>query len=176
MLEMYVYAENNVTALTTEIKKLSKYYFKEEVDLPYITYTGQKINFITKEGRLYLKCENYSEIFGYSRENTALKINNLNIYNLRDREVIFGLFKLYDTLIEGYMKKYNINPDEKNLKTEILEEIILKNNLSDKDLEILKNAKVLKDVDYTKIKLNELKEQLETGLKLEEEKKPKFFI
>ena len=45
-------------------------YLPDKYELTYITpTTGQQMVFIIMKGRLYMNCENPSEIFGYNKSN-----------------------------------------------------------------------------------------------------------
>lgn len=200
-MEEFVFGSNKSFVLTQEIKKISKYYFKEKVEHIYITpHSGQKVSFIVTEGRLYLSCVDYAEVFGYNIGNIKAKIENLNYYNLKDRDVILGLFELYDLLIDKYKEKFNIKDSVKTINTEILEEIIKNKNLTEENLNYLKKSRILQDVEYSKIaiqKSTEENERLEDSnniseanesidknksndkdnpIKSEEKKKPKFYF
>lgn len=181
-MEEFVFGSNKSYVLTQEIKKISKYYLKDKIEHIYITpHSGQKITFIITEGRLYLSCVNYAEVFGYNVGNIKAKIENLNYYNLRDRDIILGLFELYDILVEKYKEKFNIKDEVKTINTEILQEIVKDKNISEKSLDYLKKSKLLQDVEFSKleiennIKENEVKENSEKD-KNSERKKPKFYF
>jgi len=190
LLEEFVFGSNKSFILTQEIKKISKFYLKEKIEHVYITpHSGQKVTFIITDGRLYLSCTDYSEVFGYNTGNIKAKIENLNYYNLRDRDVILGLIELYDLLIKKYKEKFNIKDEVKSINTELLEEIVKNKNLSEKNLENLKKSKLLQDIEYSKIEtgkeekdfssvpLKEDNQHLEHNMKNElEKKKPKFYF
>ncbi len=183
LLEDFVFGSNKSFVLTQEIKKISKYYIKEKVEHAYITpNSGQKITFIITDGRLYLSCVNYAEVFGYNIGNIKAKIENLNYYNLRDRDIILGLIELYDILVQKYKERFNIKDEVKTINTEILEEIIKDKNISLKNIDFLKKSKLLQDVEFSKIQiekdLNEVEKipNSEKETEKSEKKKPKFFI
>ena len=124
--------------------------------MDYITKnSGQKVTFILTDGRLYISCTDYAEVFGYNQGNLKSKIENLDFFNLRDREVIYGLLELYEFLIEKFIEKYQIKKDEKNLNTEILQDIIRNNNMTQENIDFLKKSKLLQDIEYSKIELND---------------------
>ncbi len=117
-----------------------------------MTSLGQKITFITTEGRMYLLCDNYAEVFGFTGKNKLRKINNLDVMNMREKEIVIGLFKLYDALIDKYMELYKIDKKkEKNLNTKIFEEIVKNNKLDNQTINVIKQTKLLKNVEFDKI-------------------------
>ena len=187
-MEELVFASNKSYVLTQEIKKISKYYIKEKVEHVFITpHSGQKVTFITTEGRIYLSCVNYSEVFGYNIGNVKAKIDNLNYFNLRDRDVIFGLIELYDLLISKFKEKYNVKENVVTLNTEILQELVNDKNISKEKMEYLKKSRLLQDVEYSKIDYENVVEtktkenDFNNQNKLEEnketdKKKPKFYF
>jgi hypothetical protein len=178
LLEHFVYGSSHTFVLTEEIKKISKFYLKQKIEHNFITAYGQKVTFICEEGRLYLSCDNYSEVFGYHFNKQLLKIENLNCYQPREREIIFGLFQFYDKLIQMYIQENNIDIDKKTLKTEVFESILKTKKLSHNELELLKKSSVLRDVQFSKLNLDELvKNSSENKVdKPKTEEKRKFFI
>jgi len=152
LLEELVFSGSKSYVLTEEIKKISKFYVKEKIEYSYITSLGQKITFITTEGRMYLLCDNYAEVFGFTGKNKLRKINNLDVMNVREKEVVIGLFKFYDVLIDKYMDIYNIDKKKaKNISTKIFEEILKEKKIDKESIETLKNTKLLKNVEFDKI-------------------------
>lgn len=185
LLEEFVFGSNKSFVLTQEIKKISKYYIKDKTEHIFITpHSGQKLTFIVTNGRLYLSCVNYAEVFGYNIGNIKAKIENLNYYNLRDRDIILGLFEVYDILIQKYKEKFEIKDEVKTINTEILEEIIKDKNISEKSLDFLKKSKLLQDVEFSKLDIeNNIKDKddkkdsnNEIRKNENERKKPKFYI
>jgi len=155
LIEDFVLGNNKSMVLTEEIKKISKFYVPKKIEHSFVTSLGQKVTLIAYKGRLYVMCDNYAEVFGYSGKNKLAKMDLLDVNNLREREIIYGLFKFYDVLTEEYKKKYKIEGDGKNLNTEILEEIAKEKNLNQDQLEYIKNSKMLKEVQFNKLKIEE---------------------
>lgn len=178
----YLVGANKSYVLTQEIKKISKIYIKEKIEFDYITKnSGQKVTFILTEGRLYITCTDYAEVFGYNQGNLKSKIENLDFFNLRDREIIYGLLELYDLIIEKYIERYEIKKDEKNINTEILQEIVRNKNITEKDMEFIKKSKLLQDIEYSKIEFTDEKSESNSikeneNKKNEKEKNKKFYF
>lgn len=156
LIEQFVFGSNFSIVLTEEIKKISKYYIPHKIEHSFVTSLGQKVTFIIKQGRLYLSCQNYSEVFGYNSRNIKAKIDNLDIFNIRERDLIFGLFKLYDNLIDEYKKLHNIPDQVKNVETEIIEDMIKSKKIAKKELDLLMKSKLLRDIHYSQINFEEL--------------------
>jgi hypothetical protein len=184
-MEEFVFGSNKSYVLTQEIKKISKYYFKDKIEHIYITpHSGQKVTFIITDGRLYLSCVDYAEVFGYNTGNIKAKIENLNYYNLRDRDIIFGLLEVYEILVQKYKEKFNIKDEVKTINTEILEKIIKDKNISEKSLDYLKKSKLLQDVEFSKLEIENNIKEINTNedfnkvIKKNENdrKKPKFYF
>ncbi len=95
------------------------------------------------------------------------KISNLNINNLRERDIIFGLFNLYDLLIEKYKEKYNIKKKIDN-ETKLLQRLVNKGQLSEKEVELVKNSEILDHIDFQKVEKKEKSKE-------EEKKKNKSY-
>ena len=178
LIEEFVYAGYYKTPiLIEEIKKISKYYVKEKVDYSFVTALGQNVNLTSLSGRLYLTCDNYYEVFGYNKKNALLKINNLDIMNVRDREIIFGLFKFYDELINKYIIKNNVNVNETNAHTEILQNIVKDKGISQSQLEAIKKTNIIKNVDFNKIEINNDENKVKTDVEsVKPDKDKKFYI
>jgi len=184
-MEEFVFGSNKSYVLTQEIKKISKYYFKDKIEHIYITpHSGQKVTFIITDGRLYLSCVDYAEVFGYNTGNIKAKIENLNYYNLRDRDIIFGLLEVYEILVQKYKEKFNIKDEVKTINTEILEKIIKDKNISEKSLDYLKKSKLLQDVEFSKLEIENNIKEINTNEDFNKEikknendrKKPKFYF
>jgi len=182
-MEEFVFGSNKSYVLTQEIKKISKYYIKDKIEYKYITpHSGQKVTFIITDGRLYLSCVNYSEVFGFNVGNMKAKIDNLNYYNLRDRDIILGLFDLYDVLVLKYKEKFDIKDEVKTINTEILDELVKNKNISKASLDYLMKSKLLQDVEFSKLdiennmKEDDLKDNTDNDINKNERKKPKFYF
>lgn len=158
LIEELVFSGSKSYILTEEIKKISKNYVKDKIEFSYVTSLGQKITFIVVEGRMYLLCDNYAEVFGFTGKNKLRKINNLDVMNIREKEIIIGLFKLYDVLIDEYVRLYNIDKvKEKNLNTMIFEDVIREKKLDSNMINLIKKTKLLKNVEYDKLDKDDLK-------------------
>lgn len=142
--------------------------------------TGQPITFIANNGRLYLSCVDYAEVFGYSglgNERKKAKLDALNVSNVRDRDIIFGLFKFYEFLTEEFIKQYGIK-EYKPIQRKINEKVVEERNLSERDIELLKEFNVV-DKEF-KVQKNRNEDGV-SGKKNEDvlkniEEKKKFFI
>jgi hypothetical protein len=152
LLEDFVLGSNRSMCLTEEIKKISKFYLPEKIEFSTVTSLGQKITFITQKGRLYVSCDNYAEVFGYSAKNKLAKMKSLNIFVLREREIIYCLFRFYDTMISEYIKKYQILETYINYETKIIQDLIDRNEISEKHLEYMKNNRYLTNVQFHLLK------------------------
>jgi hypothetical protein len=180
LLENFVYGSNMSFIISEEIKKISKLYMPEEIKFPYVTKFGHAIQFIVKEGRLYCACESYAEVFGHNAGKRQLKLQRLNLANAREREVVFALLKFYDKIINLYMIKYNIPKEEKekNVYTQVLEEIAKDKQLDSKDIELLKKNKLLSEIEFNKIDTNiEGNNNIDSDIIDDKNKtKPKFYF
>jgi hypothetical protein len=176
LIEEFVFSDNKSFILTNELKKMSKFYVPEKIEFKFITpSTGQIIDFILVNGRLYLSCDNYGEVFGYSSAKPRAKIDNLNASDFRERDVIFGLFKLYDMVLERYIEKYNIKKEVKNYNTEVFEEIVSEKGIDEEMLRLIKNSRLIKDVEFGKIRIQDEKSKKEES-KENAIHKPKFYF
>jgi hypothetical protein len=151
LVEEFVFGCNKSIVLTEEIKKISKFYLPERIEHSFVTSLGQKVTLIVFKGRLYLSCDNYAEVFGYGGKNKLAKMDLLNVMVVREREIIYGLFKLYDILIDKYMNKNKIEAKPKNFETQILEEIAQEMNLSEKQIEMLVKSRQLREIQFDRI-------------------------
>jgi hypothetical protein len=154
LIEEFIFGCNKSIVLTEEIKKISKFYLPHKIEHSFVTSLGQKVTLIVMKGRLYLSCENYAEVFGYGGKNKLAKMDLLNVMVVREREIIYGLFKLYDILIDKYMDKNKIEAKPKNFETQILEEIAQEMNLNEKQIEMLVKSRRLKNIQFDRLKLN----------------------
>jgi hypothetical protein len=177
LIEEFVYADNKSFILTNELKKLSKYYIQEKIEYKFITpTTGQVVTFILTNGRLYLSCDNYGEVFGYSVDKPRAKIDNLNASDYRERDVIYGLFKLYDMILEKYIEKFNIVKESKTVNTEAFEQIVSERGLDDDMIKLIKNSKLIKDVEFNKVTVKKENSGDRDKGKDSGTSKPKFYI
>jgi hypothetical protein len=151
LVEEFVFGCNKSIVLTEEIKKISKFYLPERIEHSFVTSLGQKVTLIVFKGRLYLSCDNYAEVFGYGGKNKLAKMDLLNVMVVREREIIYGLFKLYDILIDKYMNKNKIEAKPKNFETQILEEIAQEMNLTEKQIEMLVKSRQLTEIQFDRI-------------------------
>ena len=82
---------------------------------------------------------------------------------------------MYDLVIEKYVERYDIKKDEKNINTEILQDIVKNKNMTQENIEFLKKSKILQDIEYSKIELTEdlkdIPEKNEMNIKNENLKK-----
>jgi hypothetical protein len=155
LLEDFVLGCNRSMCLTEEIKKISKFYLPERKEFSTVTSLGQKITFITQNGKLYVSCDNYAEVFGYSAKNKLAKMKSLNISVLREREVIYSLFRFYDHMIAEYMKKFNISEKYLNFETKVVQDMIDKNEINEKQLNYMRNNSYLNNVQFRLLKFQE---------------------
>jgi len=185
LIEELVFSGSKSYILTEEIKKISNFYVREKIEYSYITSLGQKITFIVVEGRMYLLCDNYAEVFGFTGKNKLSKINNLDVMNLREKEIVIGLFRLYDVMIDRYVKLNNIDKTkQKNLITEIFQDVVKDKMLFVTDINTIKQTKILKGVEFEKLQSEKNIEDVKSVLgksssaeeKLISEKETKFYI
>lgn len=145
VVEEFVFSSNRPAVLTEEIKKLSKeLFFEEKIEMDYVTsLTKTRITFTAWKGRLYLSSGNYAELFGVKNLNARAqpKISELNVYNTRERDIIFGLFKFYDFLIDKYKRENGI-AERESLKKEQFRKLLEKGKVKD---EVLRNLDGLGD-------------------------------
>lgn len=162
LIEEFIFGCNKSIVLTEEIKKISKFYLPQKIEHSFVTSLGQKVTLIVMKGRLYLSCENYAEVFGYGGKNKLAKMDLLNVMVVREREIIYGLFKLYDILIDRYMDKNKIDARPKNFETQILQEIADEMNLTENQIEMLVKSRRLKEIQFDRLKFsNNIQEQKE---------------
>ena len=161
LIEDFVFGCNKSIVLTEEIKKISKFYLPERIEHSFVTSLGQKVTFIVFKGRLYLSCDNYAEVFGYSGKNKLAKMDLLNVMLVREREIIYGLFKLYDNLVDKYMDKHKVEMKPVNFDTKILEQVAKEMNLTDKQIDMLIKSKQFREIQFDKLK-NENIEEVES--------------
>jgi len=69
---------------------------------------------------------------------------------VRERDIIFGLFNLYDMLIEKYKEKYNIKKKIDN-ETKLFQRLVNKGELSEKEVELVKNSELIQNIDFQKV-------------------------
>jgi len=88
------------------------------------------------------------------------KINDLNPTNIRERDVIFGLLKLYDILINKYKDKYKIVNIEKDVKNQVFDEVLNSKNLNEDQVRIIKESGLIDaNIDMDKVKLTKQEEK-----------------
>ena len=130
LLEKQLFMLENSLILTKEIKKISKNYMSELIEFDYvIPLTNVKVTFITNEGKLFLDCDNQSEVLGFAALNKgAMSLDSLNFNVFRERELIFGLFEFYLHLMKMYeerfgVKQLTLDKYEKEIVSELLGEL-----------------------------------------------------
>jgi len=130
MLELFVFDSNTTILINEQLKAISKNYFPEKIEHNYITLTsGQNVSFILNNGRLYISCDNYAQTFGYNAPKALFsKISQLNLSNVRERDLVFGLFDFYDVLIKRFIREYGIIQG-KSFETTVIENLIAKKKL-----------------------------------------------
>ena len=108
------------------------------------------------------------------------RVENLNVNNVRERDIVFGLFNFYDVLIDRFRQKNNIKTS--NAKdTRIMQLIVDKVGMTEKELGLLKNSEIMTNVDFDQIKAkaqNDVKtNDSEIGNnKNQDENKPKYYL
>lgn len=87
------------------------------------------------------------------------RIQNLNVNNIRERDIIFGLFNFYDLLIQKYKEQNGIKPEISN-ETMLIKKILHKQGLTEKDLKSIENSNLLSNIDFDKIRAEKIVEQI----------------
>jgi hypothetical protein len=82
-------------------------------------------------------------------------------------------------VLERYIEKYNIKREVKNYNTEVFEEIVSEKGIDEEMLRLIKNSRLIKDVEFGKITIQDekgKKEESKENEKGQESNKPKFYF
>ena len=110
-------------------------------------------------------------IFSHNSQRFLAKVHKLDAHNVRERDLVFGLFIFYDLLIEKYKEKNNIKKQNDN-KTKLLQKMIDKNLVSENEINALENSEILNQIDFTMLK----KKENEKDKSQSKESKPRYYL
>lgn len=133
----FIFTLNRSFVLLEEIRSLSYFIDKDKrFTYTFITpTTGSKIDIMLQNGKKYLSCDNFSILFGSdyygNNKKNKPKLEFLNIFNSREKDIILCFLKVYNKLIEEYCAKYNIlHYEEINSRTKLLQDMIDKGEIT----------------------------------------------
>jgi hypothetical protein len=167
-VEELVFECNRSTTILEEIKYLSKIMDNDrKYTFDFITpLTSSHLEVIIYKGRLFINSDNFGKLLGIRNIDKVEKprITNFNIYNSKERDIIFCLLKVYQLLLDEYISKNNINMIANiNPQTDAMNKLIRENKISEQQINLMKRIskeniigydKIYKDIEFHKIEQN----------------------
>lgn len=170
-VEELVFECNRSNLIIEEVKYLSKVIDMErKFTYDFITpLTSSHLEVILYKGRLFINSDNFAKLLGIRNIDKLEKprITNLNIYNSKERDILFCLLKVYQMLLDEYIEKNSINMIASvNPQTDAMNKLIEENKISEQQLNLMKRIskesiigydKLYKNIEFDKLEQNKNK-------------------
>ena len=164
-VEELVFDCNRSNVIIEEVKYLSKVMdIEKKFTYDFITpLTSSHLEVILYKGRLFINSDNFSKLLGIRNIDKLDKprITSLNIFNSKERDILFCLLKVYQMLLDEYIEKNKINMIASvNPQTDAMNKLIEENKITEKQLNLLKLIskeniigydKLFKNIEFDKI-------------------------